>query len=46
MTEQSTRLLANNSDKLTFDVQQLNDYLTFANGSKENLKLVSELTNN
>ncbi|WP_334472736.1 hypothetical protein [Arsenophonus sp. PmNCSU2021_1] len=41
VTAQSARLLTNNTNKFTFDVQQLNDYLTFANGSQENLKLVS-----
>lgn len=39
VTAQSARLLANNGGKLTFDVQQLNDYLTFANGSQENSRL-------
>ena len=28
ITPQSTMLLSNQPDKLTFDVQQLNDYLT------------------
>lgn len=40
VTLQSVILLANQPDKLTFDVQQLNDYLAFANGSTENNQLV------
>ncbi|WGO84624.1 C80 family cysteine peptidase [Arsenophonus apicola] len=41
VTSQSVNLLSNHPDKLTFDVQQLNDYLTFASGSQQNSKLVS-----
>jgi Ca2+-binding RTX toxin-like protein len=41
VTSQSVNLLSNHPDKLTFDVQQLNDYLTLANGTRENAALVS-----